>query len=188
MSRFIAAPSARSSQLVQLAIGLANTVTALEMFYEEIADKPEGFDQRFTSASATPAIVAEILRNSTTRVTVHVAKARRKTLGWTNTGDYQNVYLNVRRLDRTSDDIARTLVHEWVHAVDDIHPLDFHHGNNSPKGKGNSAPYWIDHRAGKLLAKLVAAGGLPPSEVETPLHLADGEFIEPERESDIDGE
>jgi len=167
-----------------LAIGLANTVTSLDAFFTRIASKPDGFDSRFTSKNASPAAIAEILRKSTATITVHTAKARFKVLGWTNRGDHQNVYLNVRRLNRPPDDIARTLIHEWVHAVDDIHPLDFHHGSNSPKGKMNTAPYWIDGLAGEFLAKLVEGVGLSPSGVETPLHLADGDFVEPEREEE----
>jgi hypothetical protein len=187
MSRFIPAPSVSDWNVVHLAIGLANTVTSLDAFYNRIASKKEPFDPRFTSDGATPSIIAEILRKSPVTITVHIGKPKNRfsrALGWTYPGDPQNVYLNVRRLDRAPDDIARTLVHEWVHATDDIHPLNFHHGNNNWKGKGNTAPYWIDELAGQFLAKLVEGVGLSPSGVETPLHLDDGDFVEPDREEE----
>ncbi|MDP2227143.1 MAG: hypothetical protein Q8J78_06670, partial [Moraxellaceae bacterium] len=130
---------------------LAQKVTDSPEFYHRISSKMEPFDPRFTSEDATPEAVSATLRGASIVVRVRLQKARRKVLGWTYAADPSVVYLNIRRLDRTPIDIARTLVHEWVHAVDAVSDLEFHHGNNSRNGKSESAPYWIDDLAGKLL-------------------------------------
>lgn len=136
------------------ALALANLVTSLDEFYRRIASRGQPFDKRFTSSDATPEAVADELRRSALVVTVRVQKKiRRRVLGWTYTGHPDVVYLNSRALNRPAIEIASTLVHEWVHAVDDLSPLDFHHGDNNPTGKSNAAPYAIDQLAWDLLSE-----------------------------------
>lgn len=65
------------------------------------------------------------------------------------------LYLNSKRLDRTWASFVATFVHEWVHSVDALVAEDFHHGDNSPDGKGNSAPYWIDTLAARMVAQFL---------------------------------
>jgi hypothetical protein len=144
-----------SVEAVELAISVANAITSSSKFYRLIAEKPEPFDADYTSDEATPAAVANALQCSTVSVNVRLRKHWRWVLGWVNGDDHENINLNVRRLRRPVADIVRTLVHEWVHAVDMKSELDFHHGTNDASGKQNTAPYWIDALAGQLATEVL---------------------------------
>jgi hypothetical protein len=135
---------------VESAVALANAIIQMPEFYERIARKAEPFDRRWTSPGATPEVIAMLLRSASVEVRIRMAKARRKVLGWTYFNQPGIVYLNSRRLDRTRTSIVATLIHEWVHCVDGISHHDFHHGDNSSRGKDNSAPYWIDTLAAEM--------------------------------------
>lgn len=166
MTRFKLRSMVRNEN-VHAAIALANLVTSLDVFYQRIRDRDRPFDPRFTSPSATPRAVAEELRNSTLTVSVRVEKhRRRRVLGWTLIGSPDVVYLNSKALGRPTIEIAATLVHEWVHAVDDLSPLDFHHGKNDPSGKDDTAPYAIDRLAREILSQGAAAWALAEADDE----------------------
>ncbi len=185
MSRFVSDYSGYSKSVVEgvdVAIGLANAVTSHKGFYERIAAKTEPFDAKFTDKEVTPAALAEILYSSPVIVNVKIKKAWRRVLGWTYLGKPENVYLNVRRLDRPVSEIASTLIHEWVHAVDATHPLSFHHGNNKPAGKGNSAPYWIDKLAGEIIQEMLSSLQL----TEAVVPEEDGVFYERITQQELD--
>lgn len=154
---------ASSASNVDAAVALANTIIRTPEFYDRIRVKPEGFDRRWTSPAATPEAIAQLLRESRVDVRVRLQKARRKVLGWTYLNQPEVVYLNSRRLDRTRTSIVATLIHEWVHCVDGISELDFHHGDNSARGKENSAPYWIDTIAAEMASKFFADEDLAES-------------------------
>lgn len=52
------------------------------------------------------------------------------------------IYINVRKINQRSvADYVNTLVHETGHI------LGYSHGSNSPKGKGDSLPYWLGQKA-----------------------------------------
>lgn len=57
------------------------------------------------------------------------------------------IHLNARKMDRPVGDIIETLVHETVHLVDNENDMSFGHGDNSPQGKGLTAPYLIGRLA-----------------------------------------
>ena len=174
---------------VEQAIGIANAITASDRFYQRIANKQEAFDARFTSAEAVPERLAEVLRNSPVTVTVYLAKHRRRILGWINGNDHTQVFLNVRRLNRPVADIVRTLVHEWVHAVDATHPWRFDHGGNSPSGKQGSAPYWIDREAGTLASEMLCSlADVVKPMTEDALACDGDEFVEGPLDAYLPGE
>ena len=70
---------------------------------------------------------------------------------WSSAYGYYNptkpnfIYLNTRKLNRTNASICATLIHEMVHFLDNNSDFSFGHGSNNPKGKQNTAPYWIDN-------------------------------------------
>ena len=180
---------------VMEAADLANKLVRDSSFYNLIAAKQGGFDRRFTSPNLTPSILASVLSTTPINMNIRLGSARRKVLGWTYPSDPNTVWLNIKRLERDPVDIARTLIHEWVHAVDSL-CVDyyFHHGTNDPSGKGNSAPYWIDGLAGRQLN--ILAGSIDKSLglskdfsqplVDVLMPDNDSEFIELASYSDID--
>jgi hypothetical protein len=46
-------------------------------------------------------------------------------------------------MNRPTQDIVNTLVHELTHIVDKQHSYTFGHGSNNPKGKEMTAPYLL---------------------------------------------
>lgn len=153
------------SEHVETAVAIANALTNMGEFYEVIASKPTPFDPQWTGALATPKRVAELLRVTAVTITVKLRKHLLKRVkGWTYPNEPEVVYLNTRALNRPRTEIVATLIHEWVHSIDNLVPEDFGHGDNSPDGKDDSAPYWIDAQAAAMAAKLFDADGLPTSE------------------------
>lgn len=72
------------------------------------------------------------------------------------TSKYPNtLFLNKRKLWRNHSSIINTIFHECVHISDygdDDRLITFGHGDNSSRGKENSAPYWIGDLAGKYFS------------------------------------
>lgn len=133
------------------AVDLALEVFRNDRFYQEIAAKDE-----FDLSDATPQQIADLLGAFEIPVNVEGFYPRwferlkyRKTLAYTVGG---NVYFNLRKMNRTENSLAATLVHETVHVLDNYtSEFSFGHGGNSSDGKGNTAPYWIGNLAYKIL-------------------------------------
>ena len=163
MSRIVAAYSGYDPSTVKnldVAIGLANTVTALDSFYTMITSRTEPF--QLADTEATPARVAEILRTSTMPVRVNLAKTKwpfSRVTGWTPAGDPDDIFLNLRLIRRSPLSLANTIIHEWIHAVDNRYPMDFGHGGNRNRGgkMAESAPYWIASEAEKMMRPMLEA-------------------------------
>lgn len=62
-----------------------------------------------------------------------------------------DINLNGYKLNRSPQSFVGTLVHELIHMADNLSPLYFGHGDNSPIGKENTAPYSIGSLAANLL-------------------------------------
>jgi hypothetical protein len=55
-----------------------------------------------------------------------------------------DVNINTRHIVRSTESFIETIVHELIHAIDGLDlENSFGHGDNSRKGKHNTAPYWI---------------------------------------------
>lgn len=54
------------------------------------------------------------------------------------------IRLNARKLNRPTEDLVATLIHECVHIVDRVPGMMFGHGNNYAHGKEQTAPYRIE--------------------------------------------
>lgn len=76
------------------------------------------------------------------------------------------VQLSSRKLQRHSDSginaasLVGSIVHEFIHLVDNFSPMSFGHGNNNPTGKENTAPYWAGRKAKELIVKRIDHSGL----------------------------
>lgn len=65
-----------------------------------------------------------------------------KVNGWFKGG--KTVYYNSRKLGRDEADIANTVTHEVIHALDGmITSMYLGHGDNSPKGKSGTTPWLV---------------------------------------------
>ena len=138
---------------------LANQLLQDPLFYEKIAQH-----QRFdlTSPNATPEVISELLKNSSLIFNVEIFYPSvfgslfkyRKTLAYTDARYPNTLFLNFKRLDRDVAEIAATIIHEAIHALDDEQTeFTFGHGNNSSVGKENTAPYWIGNLAYNMLSE-----------------------------------
>ena len=135
------------------AVSLANQLLNDPMFYSNIAAK-----DHFDLSTASPPVVAEVLQNSNLVFAVELFYPNlltfkyRKTLAYTDTRFPNRLFLNFKKLDRSAESIAATIIHESVHAVDNTTEMyTFGHGNNSAVGKENTAPYWIGNLANSML-------------------------------------
>ena len=163
---------------VSKAVIMTNALLTDEPFLDQIARHPS-----FDFSNATPQIVAELIRLSTLEFHVELFYPNllnrltkyRKTLAYTDKRFPNTLFLNVRKLNRSSESIAATIVHESIHALDtEATEYSFGHGNNSSVGKQNSAPYWIGNLAYRILL----------DDADAPLLV----FDQPEEEEDREGE
>lgn len=139
---------------VQEAVKMANSVLKNEDFYKMIRQVP-----KFDLSTASTTFIAEFIHNSNLIFKIELfypsgwrAIKYRKTFAYTDENYPNTLFLNLKKLDREIEDIAATIIHESVHALDDeCIEFTFGHGNNSSVGKDNTAPYWIGNLAYKIL-------------------------------------
>lgn len=139
---------------IQQAVQMANSILKNEDFYEKIRQI-----SKFDLSTATPYVIADLIANSNLEFKIELfypsgwkAMKYRKTFAYTD-GNYPNtLFLNLKKLDREIEDIAATIIHEGIHALDnECINYTFGHGNNSSIGKDNTAPYWIGNLAYQIL-------------------------------------
>ncbi|MGZ0016802.1 hypothetical protein [Yeosuana sp. AK3] len=139
---------------VKSATDKANELLKNDEFYKTISDHPS-----FDLSTASPKIISELLKKSDLEFKVEIFYPNafqsikyRKTFAYTDSRFPNTLFLNFKKLDREIEDIAATIIHESIHALDDAEEnYTFGHGNNSPKGKHNTAPYWIGNLAYQIL-------------------------------------
>lgn len=125
----------------------ANTLLDNEIFYKNIKVKETPFDMSTASAE----YISNIMYLKKNLLTCNVRTYHRRftrALAYFIPSQPDTVYINTAKLNRSTGSIIATLIHEWVHLVDhDDKTHSFGHGDNSPRGKQNTAPYWIDNLA-----------------------------------------
>ncbi len=139
---------------IQEATDLANSVLGNPIFYTKIKEKDS-----FDLSTASPQIIADLIEKSNLEFTVDLFYPSgwrrikyRKTLAYTDRRYPNTLFLNLRKLKRSPESIAATIIHESIHALDnEAVDYTFGHGNNSSKGKKDTAPYWIGNLAFKIL-------------------------------------
>ena len=138
----------------------ANAVLKNSEFYEIVAQHDQ-----FDMANISPALIAGLMEASNLQFNVEVFRPTifnffkyYKTYAYTD-GAYPNtLFLNANKLNRQPAEIAATIIHETVHAVNNTTSYEFGHGDNTSVGKENTAPYWIGN-----LAYLLLTGNRPTS-------------------------
>jgi len=76
-----------------------------------------------------------------------------KAYGYFSPATPDHIYLNAYKLTRFADNkrntasLVASLIHESIHYLSYKTGKGFNHGDNSPNGKNNTAPYWIDNLA-----------------------------------------
>lgn len=137
------------------AVRMANELLTGDVLYARIRSK-----EKFELSTATPMEIADLMEASNLEFMVdffYPSGWRRikyaKTLAYTDHQYPNTLFLNLRKLKRSSEQIASTIIHESIHALDHSSDFTFGHGNNSSKGKSETAPYWIGNEAYKILMK-----------------------------------
>jgi hypothetical protein len=141
---------------VAQATEMSNQLLNEPEFYRQIESH-----QKFDDSNISPAVIAGLMKDSTLEFKIEIfhpqfldAIKYRKTFAYTD-GNFPNtLFLNAKKLDREVEDIAATIIHEAIHALDEeLEDYNFGHGNNKAKGKDNTAPYWIGHLAYRMLTR-----------------------------------
>jgi hypothetical protein len=153
---------------VRLAVEQANGVLKNPKFLDSIAAHP-----KFDMCDAPPTVIAGLIRTSALAFQIKLFRPRslidriryRKTFAYMDRRFPATLFLNEKKLDREVADVAATIVHESIHGLDNTESrYSFGHGDDSPNGKENTAPYWIGTRAYEFLTH--RSGASPPSVAE----------------------
>lgn len=123
-----------SLKWVQGAVAVSNCVINNEEFLSEVENYP-----KFTYTDKTPKQVAELLRSAPPAIVSTYKKSFTKAIAYRNVGS-NVIYLNTAKNPRVMSAIVNTAAHELAHIA------GLGHGDNSPRGKQESAPY----RVGKI--------------------------------------
>ena len=130
---------------VKLAVEDANEI----LYSSNIYDLIKQFEE-FNCAKKTPAEIAEILRDTDLEVEVGIYKPRwvySKVMGYFVRNRPNNIFLNSRKLYRDTNSITNTIVHEYVHAVDNRNNNDLIEFGHNCGTYTNTAPYVIGNIA-----------------------------------------
>ncbi|MCX6307220.1 MAG: hypothetical protein NT040_19820 [Bacteroidetes bacterium] len=139
---------------VKAATALSNGILKNPVFFKAISDHPS-----FDLSTASPQIIADLMAKSDLEFKIEIFYPNvlqsikyRKTFAFTDGRFPNTLFLNFKKLERETEDIAATIIHESIHALDDAAENEtFGHGNNSAVGKENTAPYWIGNLAYRML-------------------------------------
>jgi hypothetical protein len=134
-------------QKIKTAVICANSLLNDPKFFHAIS-ACEDFDM----ASVPPAQIAELIRNADMpmRVVMYVASPR--VHGYDDVFNPDLIHINVFRSEWTISGIVNTIIHQTVHAVNDLYPeLHFGHGDRKSEGKENTARFEIASIAEEML-------------------------------------
>ena len=135
--------NARNENLME-AIFRANSKPYWDCLYEEILLK-ESFDM----STLPPTMVYEDIKafweENDINVKIYYPKWRwSKALGYFSSARPNDININGYKLNRTVESFVGTLFHELVHMADNANEIhSYGHGDNNPRGKSNTSPYWI---------------------------------------------
>lgn len=129
-------------KVIEEATARANKLLDDENFYAKIKDK-----NNFDMATCTPREVSDYIKAIAPLIDINVKTYRRRwsrALAYFTKSRPFDININSAKLNRSFGSIVATLIHEMVHMVDDqVKEHYFSHGDNSRKGKQNTAPYFI---------------------------------------------
>jgi hypothetical protein len=166
------------------AVAYVNQLAANAGFWQAIAAQ-KAFD--FTDIA--PPEVSRRLREAVAPMTIKVwsppvwkAVAYRNTVALTDPDQPHTLFYHRSKLRRSVAEMVNTIVHEFTHSVDmfeDGDPrVEYGHGDQSPVGKENSAPYWIGALAetfyrASLAVQTSPAGEQPVVHASGPVPVAE---------------
>lgn len=140
------------------AVQVANNLLNNNEFYRLISEHSE-----FDLANVSPNILSKLIFNSklvfivltfTPSFFQSITGRYSKTYAYTNTNNPKKLFLNTKKLNRSSESISASVIHESIHAIDNTEiKFKFGHGDNSSIGKNNTAPYWIGNLAYRILTQ-----------------------------------
>ena len=139
-----------------MAVNCANSLLKNPKFYQYISEKNE-----FDMADASPSCIAEMIRNAEIKMRVIMYVASPRVHGYDDPYNPDLIHINVFRNDWTISGIVNTIMHQMVHAVNELNQnYRFSHGDRCSEGKQNTAPYWIANCAEELLTGRPGKTGL----------------------------
>jgi hypothetical protein len=130
-----------SDQRIKVAVEDANDVLNEQLFYNEIASKTP-----FECTKLNPKEISSIIQKSSLKVNLKFYKSRwpfSTVNGYFVKSTPNVIYLNIRRLNRSTPSLSNTIVHEYIHSIDNEYNdqiIDFGH---TCKNLSKTAPYII---------------------------------------------
>lgn len=138
--------SGKANNNLESAIVRANAIVKNRSFIIKILEK-----QNFDMATCDSSVIAKDLENFSEYVCIKIYRPRwpwSKAYGYFSKSRPFDINLNSRKLNRSSDSLLGTLIHELIHMLDHQNIDHYYgHGDNSPNGKQNTAPYFIGNLA-----------------------------------------
>jgi len=132
----------------------ANHIMQDNEFYQLIREIPSFDLAKDLDGKVTGHEMAELIEEKPIACNIVLYRPRwpwSKVLGYYKGG--KNVYLNSRRLHRSDSSILNTIIHEYIHLLDNYTDSYLGHGGNTNEGKGRTAPYKIGDLAEELYLK-----------------------------------
>jgi len=141
------------NELIKDCVERANHLIVNDVFLDEIRFRS------FSMATCTGEQIVDDINNTpnNTPNNLHVRLYKSKnpftsSLGYYSPSTPNDIFLNSRKLNRSKGSIVSTLIHEWIHYCDDCNTHEsYGHGDNSPIGKENTAPFLIDNIAESIV-------------------------------------
>ena len=135
------------------AVEYANDLIMSNDFLSKIAAKKQ-FDMSEAKGRDVVSYIEYFFTGMFGRLHVNVYTSKNpwsKAYGYFNPNKPNQIYLNSRKLNRSHASITASLIHELIHFLDTKTGFYFGHGNNSPVGKENTIPYWVDNLAEEMI-------------------------------------
>ena len=133
------------------AVIMTNDLLQHDAFYEQIAQHP-GFDM----ANVSPETIAMLMHETLIKMHVDLYYALNSVLNIDGYDDPVNpsaIHLNIWKINRDPASICNSMINACVHAVNAYNwQYSFGHGDISPVGKENTAPYWIGALAQRMVS------------------------------------
>jgi len=133
---------------VKRSVRIANDVHEVGAIYEAIITK-DRFDMASIGGIYISNKLSDFIKNNNIKIKLYRSRNPwSKAYGYFTPSRPLDINLNTRKLGRSDASLVGTFYHEAVHMTDNADRLEsYGHGNNSPAGKSNTAPYWIGNKA-----------------------------------------
>ncbi|MCW3125911.1 MAG: hypothetical protein JWO03_1569 [Bacteroidetes bacterium] len=128
---------------IKEAVASANILLHDESFYAEIKAK-----EQFDMADIPASLIADLIKNADLELRLLTYIGSPRVHGYDDRDNPDLIHVNIFRSEWTLSSIVNTIVHQIVHAINDLHlEFNFSHGDQSIEGKENTAPFWIGNHA-----------------------------------------